>query len=320
MIMGALMLALLGSLCGFLIFNFYPAKIFMGDCGSLFLGFVIAASSVICMTKSAALVGLALPTLALGIPIFDTLFSILRRFLERRSLFGPDQSHLHHRLLKRGMNQCCAVLIIYTVTLMVTGLGLFMLTNRSNSSLFVFAGALFLIVLVFRIAGVVQLREILSRLRQKYVFSRHEKGERQMFENHQLQFRQVRNEDQWWQAVCQTADQMDFAWVSLRTTCEDGRIEEDLWRTPRLKTDMSRIVTMAIPLGSDNRYAGMSRWLEIAVWADNSIESAGRRATLFGRLIDEYKPRVGRQDRVRVNNTGANDGAVDSLFPSHIES
>ncbi|MEK7994012.1 MAG: MraY family glycosyltransferase, partial [Planctomycetota bacterium] len=85
-VMAVVMLALLGSLTGFLLFNFDPARVFMGDSGSLFLGFTIASASVLCATKIETVVGLALPILALGIPIFDTLFSMLRRFLERRSL------------------------------------------------------------------------------------------------------------------------------------------------------------------------------------------------------------------------------------------
>ena len=93
LIMAVFMLALLGGLTGFLFYNFNPAKIFMGDCGSLFVGFTIASASVMCLTKSCALVGLALPVLALGIPILDTFFAILRRFLERRSLFSPDRRH-----------------------------------------------------------------------------------------------------------------------------------------------------------------------------------------------------------------------------------
>lgn len=80
-LMVVLMLALLGSISGFLFFNFNPARIFMGDCGSMFLGFVIASSGVMCATKSRTIIALALPTLALGLPIFDTIFTILRRYL-----------------------------------------------------------------------------------------------------------------------------------------------------------------------------------------------------------------------------------------------
>jgi UDP-GlcNAc:undecaprenyl-phosphate GlcNAc-1-phosphate transferase len=77
---------------------------------------MISATSVICVSQSQALVGLALPALALGVPIFDTLFSMLRRFLERRSVFAPDRSHFHHRLVEIGLNQRQAVLIIYAIT------------------------------------------------------------------------------------------------------------------------------------------------------------------------------------------------------------
>ncbi|MCK5271336.1 MAG: undecaprenyl/decaprenyl-phosphate alpha-N-acetylglucosaminyl 1-phosphate transferase, partial [Sedimentisphaerales bacterium] len=92
-VMAVLMLALLGSLTGFLLFNFNPAKVFMGDCGSLFLGFIIGSASVMCASKSATIVGLALPFLALGVPLFDMVFSMLRRILERRSMFSPDRGH-----------------------------------------------------------------------------------------------------------------------------------------------------------------------------------------------------------------------------------
>lgn len=282
------MLALIGSLCGFLVFNFHPARIFMGDCGSLFLGFIIAASSVMCTISSGALIGLALPAIALGIPIFDTLFSMLRRFCERRSLFAPDRSHIHHRLLERGLSQRRAILVIYMTTVATTGLGLCMFISSGACRLFVFAAALLLVILVFRLAGVIQFREAWTRIQQKYTDSRHERDERKVFEDRQLQFRQVRDASQWWQAVCQTASQMDFAWVSLRTTYDSGRIEEEIWTVPRTKREAWKIVTMVIPLDNGNGRAGVSRRLEIAIWADNSVESASRRATLFGRLIDEY--------------------------------
>jgi len=192
-IMGVLMLAMLGSLSGFLFFNFNPAKVFMGDCGSLFLGFTIAAASVMCTTKSAALVGLALPALALGVPIFDTLLSMLRRFLERRSLFAPDRSHFHHRLLDLGLEQRHAVMAIYLVTLTATGLGLFMMLSGSLSSLVIFGCVLLLLVLVFRLVGAVQLHGTLAGLQRKYAYSRLTHQERKTFENLQLSLVRIRS-------------------------------------------------------------------------------------------------------------------------------
>jgi len=97
--------ALLGSLLGFLVFNFYPAQIFLGDCGALFLGFFLAALSVLGSQKTATAVALAIPIIALGIPIFDTLLALIRRILRGRHPFQADRDHLHHRLLALGLSQ-----------------------------------------------------------------------------------------------------------------------------------------------------------------------------------------------------------------------
>jgi len=292
-VMAVFMLALLGSLSGFLVFNFNPAKVFMGDCGSLFLGFTIAVSSVLCVAKSAALVGLALPALALGIPIFDTLFSMLRRFLERRSLFAPDRSHFHHRLLDLGLRHRHAVIAVYLATLLAAGLGLFMMVSQDAKSLIIFGGVLLLIVLLFRIVGAVRLHETIVGLQDKYAYSCHQREERRTFEYLQLQFRQVRDAAQWWQAVCEAAQRMDFAWVSLKTTYADSRTEEELWRAPSTNSDLSRLIIMTIPL--PNGDPTISRQCEIAICANGSVEAAARRGSFFGRLLDEYGVTTGRQ-------------------------
>lgn len=281
-------LALLGSLSGFLFFNFNPAKVFMGDCGSLFIGFTIASASVMCVSKSAALVGLALPALALGIPIFDTLFSMLRRFLERRSLFAADRSHFHHRLLELGLTQRRAVIFIYMATLLAAGLGLFMLISDSGSSLIVFGGVLLAILFLFRFVGGVRLQQILARLRDKYRDAHRQRAEKRVFETLQLQFRHARSLEQWWQAVCDAAGEMDFASVSLKTTGPDGRTEEQSWRSPQPEPDRSRLITMKLPLGNGDM--GIRRQCEIAIEPDSSLETAGRRISSFARLLDESEP------------------------------
>jgi UDP-GlcNAc:undecaprenyl-phosphate GlcNAc-1-phosphate transferase len=285
-IMAVFALALAGSLSGFLVFNFHPAKIFMGDCGSLFLGFIIAASSVMCMTKSSAIVGLTLPALALGIPIFDTLFSMLRRYLERRSLFAPDRGHFHHRLLDLGLHQRHAVMIIYVLTLLSSGLGLLMIVTRDVGALIVFGGILLLLLVAFRVVGAVRLRETVTRLRERYRFSQQERVQRTAFENAQLQFRQVRNAGQWWQAICEAAGQMGFAWVSLTRTCGDGRAETEFWQAPATKPTVRRVLRMTVPYG--NAQEETTQEFEIAICVDDSLEDACRRASLFGRLIDTH--------------------------------
>lgn len=283
-------LALLGGLIGFLFFNFNPAKIFMGDCGSLFIGFTIASASVMCVSKSAALVGLTLPTLALGIPIFDTLFCMLRRFLERRSIFAPDRNHFHHRLLALGLRQRHAVLASYGVTILAAVFGLSMMVTGDTVSLVIFVAVLIMLVLLFRIVGAVRLHEMVTRLKDKYSYSRRQRNERKAFEILQLQFRQAHSPEQWRTAVCDAAKKMESAWIALRTTHDDGRIEEEIWQSPDGKPDLSRIVTMTVPL-KNGHVPRTSQQLEIAFCVDDSLEMVGYRATLFGRLIDENDAR-----------------------------
>jgi len=102
-----------GALLGFLRYNFYPARIFMGDSGSLVMGFLIAAISIRGSYKSATMVALLIPILALGVPIMDTLLAIGRRLWARKPVFSGDRDHIHHRLISRGLSQGKAALILY---------------------------------------------------------------------------------------------------------------------------------------------------------------------------------------------------------------
>lgn len=110
------MLAVAGGALGFLPFNFHPAKIFMGDGGSLFLGFMLASISAAGSLKGSALIATAIPVLVLGIPIFDTAFAILRRFVNHRPIMEADKGHLHHRLIAEGLGQRRAVLMLYGIS------------------------------------------------------------------------------------------------------------------------------------------------------------------------------------------------------------
>lgn len=285
-VMAVLMLALLGSLTGFLLFNFDPAKTFMGDSGSLFLGFTIASASVLCATKTETIVGLALPILALGIPIFDTLFSMLRRFLERRSLFAPDRSHFHHRLLALGFRQRHVVITAYVVTLLAAGLGMFMLFTRNVQTVVIFICILLLLVLAFRVVGSVRLSETIAGLRRKYTISNQKKQEIQNFENIELHFRQAKIFDQWWQAVCFAADRMDFVSGLLPLTKRDGTKRTLVWEKADKDIGADEIVKMNVPIR--DRRSDSTLNMEVQIHANGSLESAGRRLTLFSRLLEEH--------------------------------
>lgn len=115
-IVAILTAALAGSAFGFLQHNFNPAKIFMGDTGSMFLGYMLAGISVLGTVKSAATIALIVPIMALGLPIMDTAFAIIRRYSNGRPIFKPDKGHLHHRLLEMGLSQKQAVLLMYVIS------------------------------------------------------------------------------------------------------------------------------------------------------------------------------------------------------------
>ena len=110
------LLALAGGALGFLPFNFYPSKIFMGDIGALFLGFMMSTLSVIGLTKQATVVAVIRPVLVMGFPIFDTLFAIIRRIINGRPIMEADRMHLHHRLITLGYGQRRATLMLYCVS------------------------------------------------------------------------------------------------------------------------------------------------------------------------------------------------------------
>jgi UDP-GlcNAc:undecaprenyl-phosphate GlcNAc-1-phosphate transferase len=111
---------LLGSIVGFMFYNFHPAKIFMGDSGALFLGFALATLSILGF-KQAAVVSLLIPIMILGVPLSDTFFAIMRRYVNKLPISAPDKSHLHHCLLQLGFSHRTSVLIIYGIALVFGG-------------------------------------------------------------------------------------------------------------------------------------------------------------------------------------------------------
>ncbi len=108
-----LSLIILGSTLGFLPYNFPPARIFMGDTGSLLLGFLVASAGILGETKGNTVVAMVIPLIALGVTLLDTAMAFLRRLLHRQHPFRADQQHIHHRLLQLGLSQRQVVLVIY---------------------------------------------------------------------------------------------------------------------------------------------------------------------------------------------------------------
>jgi len=122
-------LAVLGSTLGFLVFNFYPAKIFLGDSGSLYLGFILATLSILGF-KNVAVVSFIFPIIILAVPIFDTIFAIIRRFRIKAPITVADKMHLHHCLIGMGFSHRKTVFIIYGISI-IFGLAAIFLSQAS---------------------------------------------------------------------------------------------------------------------------------------------------------------------------------------------
>lgn len=146
-------LALAGSLVGFLRYNFNPASIFLGDCGSLFIGFTLAALSVLGAQKSSTAIAVAIPLIAFGLPAVDTGFSMMRRFVGGRSIFQPDREHIHHMLLAQGLTQRQVALVLYGVCALF-GLAALLFTQSAGRE----AGLVLFVVGVVVIIGIGHLR------------------------------------------------------------------------------------------------------------------------------------------------------------------
>lgn len=142
-----LTLILAGACLGFLPFNFNPARIFMGDTGSLFLGFVLSAISVDGAIKGATALTMVVPILAMGLPILDTAMAIVRRVQGGRPIMEADKNHFHHRLLSAGFGQKRAVLLMYIISLML-GVSAVFLMNSEYVSSFLMVAATLAVVMV----------------------------------------------------------------------------------------------------------------------------------------------------------------------------
>ncbi len=304
MVMCVLMLGLLGSLTGFLFYNFSPARIFMGDCGSMFLGFILASSSVMCAIKSGTIVSLALPAIALGLPIFDTFFSMLRRYLDRWGIMSPDRSHVHHRLLDMGLRQRHVVLTMYLVTILVAGFGMFMMISRGAGTIVIFASEIILLVLFFRAVGAIRLREVVARFKYHKFILKEAQKDIGIFEDTHLKFRKSVFFNQWWRAITDAAEKDGFLELSLRVTVGSGKTHTFVWISKQNNGGQLEEISLRLPMG--RRRFNMPVDIEAKIAVNGSLETVGRRIMLLGRLIDEYSaagPFVSEEDIPAFNGT-----------------
>ncbi len=158
------MAALVGACVGFMPYNMNPAKMFMGDTGATFLGFILATMSIQGLFKFYAVISFAVPFLILGLPIFDTAFAFIRRIAHGQSPMHADRSHIHHRLIDMGLNQKQAVATLYVISA-ILGLSAVVLTTGGEQKAMLFFAALCIVAVVA--ARVVFPKEVKEELKEE---------------------------------------------------------------------------------------------------------------------------------------------------------
>jgi hypothetical protein len=157
-----------GALLGFLIFNFNPASIFLGDSGSMFIGFLIAAISLLTKNKAETATALLIPLMALGLPIFDMLLAIIRRWSRRNPISVADRSHIHHSLLSLGFSQRETVVVLYGISIVLCLASVIMVITRSQYSVFILVLLALAMVIGTRVLKLINLTELRDRVLQDH--------------------------------------------------------------------------------------------------------------------------------------------------------
>jgi UDP-GlcNAc:undecaprenyl-phosphate GlcNAc-1-phosphate transferase len=202
MVLAVATFPLAGALLAFLCYNFNPATIFLGDSGSLLIGFLLGCYAAIWSNKSATLLGMTAPLMALSIPLLDVVLAIVRRFLRRQPIFTADRGHIHHRLLDRGFTPRRVVLMLYGLCGLAAAFSLLQAVLHS------FSGALLLLFGVFVLLGIQYLGYAEFDLAGRLLFS----GEFQRSVSAQLDLRKFR-------AALAAAATPAGCWEAIREAC-----------------------------------------------------------------------------------------------------
>ena len=216
--LAAIVLAgLSGATLGFLRYNFNPAIIFLGNGGSYFLGYLLATLSILGSIKSQAAATILIPVIALGVPLMDTVWSTVRRFILGRKIFQPDKDHIHHRLMQLGYSHQRAVLILYAATIGMGVIALFLIHAKDGQA------ALFLLIVgMFVIIGIRKLGYLSYFSRDRLVrwvgdisdemgLSR----DRRSFLGLQVEASKSKNLDELWTHITRAAQTLEFDIATL---------------------------------------------------------------------------------------------------------
>jgi UDP-GlcNAc:undecaprenyl-phosphate GlcNAc-1-phosphate transferase len=247
---------LVGALVGFLVYNFNPATVFLGDSGALLIGFLLGCFGAVWTQKSDALISMTVPLLALSIPLLDVTLAILRRFLRNQPIFSADRGHIHHRLIDRGLTPRRAVLVLYLVCAMAAAFALLLTMPHAGR----YFGLVMLAVCGVVWIGIRHLRYAEFGLASRLLFG----GEMQRTLGGQLRLErlaedlsQAGDEDECWRLVSAAA--RDFGFDSMRLS-----IRGAIWEQAPANVAPADCWSLRVPFG-DRDYFELTRRFESGV-------------------------------------------------------
>jgi UDP-GlcNAc:undecaprenyl-phosphate GlcNAc-1-phosphate transferase len=219
-LMALFMVCLAGGLLGFLRYNFHPASIFMGDSGSLFVGFVLAVTALETHEKSTTAVALLVPIVALGLPIGDTLLAMTRRTVRGQPMFASDRGHIHHRLMARGLSHRATVLALYGITIVLSGVAVALFHSDAQQTLAFGAAIAAIAFMLLAAAGYIRFdqgRRLLFDRKQNLAMRAavREAGER---------LRKAEQVEEIWEAVRESAAALSASCVGLVIVAGNGTV------------------------------------------------------------------------------------------------
>lgn len=281
---GYVMASLAASLLGFLIYNRHPAKIFLGDSGSLLIGFLLATCAITAAGNAQSTTAVVAPCIALSLPILDMTFAVLRRTIERRGMFSPDHNHIHHRLLTRGIPHQHVVHLLWAQCAVLTAVAIVLLGVSTNAlQRWLAVGAVLLAhVLIFRASGAVRLRESFAGFRSAATRLKEIRTNNRVYDELQLAFQSARDINDYWRSIELSAEQLGFKQIALDMSRRDGSVDRRVWSSPC--NDCCTIQSM-LPI--EHRRAGAPLSLKLEIDA-KSLESAALRIALLGKLLDRH--------------------------------
>ena len=286
------MAAIMGAMVGFLFYNFNPAHIFMGDSGSYFLGYLLATASLTgAMQKTSTAVSLLVPMVALGVPIFDTLFSMLRRTLERRSVFSPDRGHVHHRLIDMGITHRRAVILLYGVSILLMVSAIAIALGRSWESGAALLVASVVITALIRFVGYFEYVR-LERSARTHAYDARTLALRQRLPELVAELAQPRSEEHVWGRLMAFAENTGCAFVSL--VAREGQSERRWTATASAAESAERMrASFELPAGGHLAF-GFSGAPDLSARADILLQLA---ADAVGRALGQHTEAAERPSR-----------------------